>query len=151
MPVLGACTSVCVLVTREHARVYVRACVHVYMCVPALVTSCLYQPKSRRWKAAGRACVWCESYPQRRFVWLLVSMSLGGVCVCPCQCACLWVMYSNLLLVETAKGKVAATSPSLGRDPGLQQQGRRGPGLLEKDMWLQNTSSEEHEPCCSIT
>lgn len=132
------CTCVCACV---------RACVHVCVCTSDLLSlSAKEKEMEGGWPCLG--LMWVLSIAA---VCVTACVNVLGVWVCVCACPCLWVMCSTLLLVETAKGKVAATSPSLGRDPGLQQPGRRGPGLLEKDMWLQNTSSEEHEPCCSIT
>lgn len=92
-----------VLVLGLSTNVYVLVNLKSVMSVPALVTSCLCQPKSRR--------------------------VLGCSCLCVRVCLCLWDTCSASLLVEPANRKVLAVYLSLGRDSwsGVQWLGSNGP------------------------
>ena len=98
--------------------------------VPALVTSCLCQPKT------SRGCGWLFVFyaspvdSNASSVAVCVTGPVSVLCVGVSVCVHLWDACSALLQITPASGKVAAASLSLGRlqiprhQVGLQQPGR---------------------------
>lgn len=106
-------------------------------CVPQLVKFCLYQPKRRRGTHLSVSMV-CES-AVRHCYWRqpLAGAACGTGCVsvwCLCVSVCLQDMCSALLRVGPAKGKAAAVSSSLSKDP--RSPGTRlGPSAMQEQCW----------------